>query len=309
MDRATLVVNYKIKKLFTGQAEYLLLILPCILFYIIFHYVPMYGAIIAFKDFQLGDTISSAPWIGLKWFTNFFSSMYFWRLIKNTLLINVYALIFGFPVPIIFALVVNEIRQAKFKRIVQTVSYMPHFLSTVIVIGILYNFLGINHGIVNNVLEFMGKERINFFMESRFFRPLYIGSGIWQSFGYSSIIYIAAMSSVDMNLYEAATIDGATRVQQMWHITLPSIKPTIIIILIFSIGSLMSEGFQKIILMYNPATYDVADVISTYIYRRGLIGMEYSFATAVGLFNALINFGLLIGANAVSRQISEVSLW
>ena len=298
-----------IRKAFAGQGEYLLLILPCVVFYILFHYAPMYGAIIALKDFRLGDTIGSAPWVGFRWFQDFFSSMYFWRLIKNTLIINVYQLAFGFPIPIIFALAVNEIRIRKFKRTLQTISYIPYFISTVVVVGMLNNFFGMNHGLINNFLESLGYERIHFFLESKYFRPLYIGSGVWQSFGYGSIIYIAAMSGVDMDLYEAAIIDGAKRLQQIWHITLPAIRPTIIIILIFSIGALMSEGFQKIILMYNPATYDVADVISTYVYRRGLIDMDYSFSTAVGLFNSVVNFGLLIGANALSKRVSEVSLW
>jgi len=286
-----------------------LLILPCVAFYILFAYMPMYGAVIAFKDFQLGDTIGSAPWVGFRWFREFFSSMYFWRLIKNTLIINIYQLVFGFPIPIIFALVVNEIRRQKFKKTLQTISYMPYFISTVVIVGMLNNFFGMNHGIVNNMLESLGYERIHFFMESKYFRPLYIGSGIWQSFGYGSIIYIAAMSGVDLDLYEAAIIDGAKRLQQMWHITLPAIKPTIVILLILNIGQLMSEGFQKIILMYNPATYEVADVISTYIYRRGLIDMEYSFSSAVGLFNSAINFCLLIAANGISRRVNESSLW
>jgi len=285
------------------------LILPCVAFYILFAYMPMYGAVIAFKDFQLGDTIGSAPWVGFRWFREFFSNMYFWRLIKNTLIINIYQLVFGFPVPIIFALVVNEIRRQKFKKTLQTISYMPYFISTVVIVGMLNNFFGMNHGIVNNMLESLGYERIHFFMESKYFRPLYIGSGVWQSFGYGSIIYIAAMSGVDLDLYEAAIIDGAKRLQQIWHITLPAIKPTIVILLILNIGQLMSEGFQKIILMYNPATYEVADVISTYIYRRGLIDMEYSFSSAVGLFNSAINFCLLIAANALSKRVNETSLW
>lgn len=275
----------------------------------LFAYIPMYGAIIAFKDFRLGDTILSAPWVGIKWFVDFFKSMYFWRLMKNTLLINVYSLIFGFPVPIIFALVVNEIRKTKVKRVLQTVSYMPYFISTVVIVGMLQNFFGMQWGVVNNLWEALGYERIHFFVHSQYFRPLYIGSGIWQTFGYGSIIYIAAMGGINMELYEAAIVDGANKLRQIWHITLPGIRPTIIIILIFSIGNLMSEGFQKIILMYNPATYEVADVISTYVYRRGLIEMEYSFSTAIGLFNSVINFGLLVAANAVAKKISEVGLW
>ena len=299
----------KTKKLFLGQGEYMLLILPCIIFYLLFHYIPMYGTIIGFKDFRLGDTIFSAPWVGFKWFQDFFTDHYFWRLMKNTLLINVYQLLLGFPIPIIFALVINEIRLRRFKKLVQTVSYMPYFISTVVVVGMLHNFFGVRHGIVNNILESMGHERIHFFLESAYFRPLYISSGIWQTFGYSSIIYIAAISAVDMDLYEAAIIDGAGRVRQIWHITLPAIKPTIIIILIFSVGSLMAEGFQKIILMYNPATYEVADVISSYVYRRGLIQFQYSYSTAVGLFNSVINFCLLVAANAISKRVSETSLW
>jgi putative aldouronate transport system permease protein len=269
----------------------------------------MYGAIIAFKNFQIGDTIWSAPWYGVGWFKDFFTNMYFWRLIKNTLLINLYQLIFGFPAPIVFALVINEIRKQQFKRVIQTVSYMPYFISMVVVVGMMHNFFGVNHGIVNNALEAIGHNRINFFLESKYFRPLYVGSGIWQSFGYGSIIYIAAMSVVNMDLYEAAIVDGTKRLRQIWHITLPAIKPIIIIILIFNIGRLMSEGFQKIILMYNPATYEVADVISSYVYRRGLIQTEYSYSTAVGLFNSVINFCLLIGANVVSKRVSETSLW
>ena len=299
----------KTRKLFIGQTEYILLILPGIIFFLIFAYMPMYGAMIAFKDFRLGDTIMSAPWVGLKWFKEFFGGMFFWRLIKNTLLINFYSLIFGFPIPIIFALVVNEIRIRSFKKAIQTISYAPYFISTVVVVGILRNFFAFDHGMVNNILESMGYERIQFFLRSEFFRPLYIGSGIWQSFGYGSIIYIAAMSGVDVELYESAVIDGATRLRQIWHITLPAIRPTIIILLILNIGRLMSEGFEKIILMYNPAIYEVADVISTYVYRRGLIEMEFSLSTAVGLFNSAINFCLLISANAISRRISEVSLW
>jgi len=297
------------KRLFAGQSEYILLSLPCIIFYILFAYMPMYGAIIAFKDFQLGDTIFSAPWVGLKWFKDFFGSISFWRLMKNTLLINFYSLIFGFPIPIIFALVLNEIRLRKFKRFVQTVSYAPYFISTVVIVGILYNFFGYGHGVVNNILESLGYERIRFFLQSEYFRPLYIGSGIWQSFGYSSIIYIAAMSGVNVELYEAAVIDGASRLQQIWHVTLPAIRPTIVILLILNFGRLMSEGFEKIILMYSPATYDVADVISTYVYRRGLVQMEFSFSTAIGLYNSVLNFILLIVANAASRRISGISLW
>lgn len=294
---------------FTGQWEYILLIIPGVIFYILFCYIPMYGAIIAFKDFRFGDTIFSAQWVGFKWFDEFFRSMYFFRLIKNTLLLNIYGLIFGFPVPIIFALVLNEIRRDKFKRVIQTVSYMPYFISTVVVVGMIYNFISIKHGLVNNILESAGYERINFLMESAYFRPMYIISGIWQSFGWGSIIYFAAMSAIDVQLYEAAIVDGANRIKQIWHITIPGIMPTIIILLILSIGNMLNVGFEKIILLYNPQTYDVADVISTFVYRRGLLEMNYSYSTAVGLFNSVLNFILLVFANTMSRKYSETSLW
>ncbi len=297
------------RRLFGSQYEYCLLVLPAIVFYILFCYIPMYGAIIAFKDLRFGDTIATAKWVGVKWFVEFFQNMYFWRLIKNTLLISIYSLIFGFPVPVIFALVLNEIRREKFKKVVQTTSYMPFFISTVVVVGILYNFVSYRTGLVNNILESLGHGRINFLIESRYFRLMYIGSGIWQGFGWNSIIYIAAITSLNPELYESAVIDGAKRLQQMWHITLPSIIPTIVIILIFSMGGLLSVGFEKIILMYNPNTYDVADVISTYVYRQGLVANDYSYGTAVGLFNSVAAFLLLIFANKISKRLTDIGLW
>ena len=247
--------------------------------------------------------------MGLRWFKEFFESFYFWRLIRNTALINVLSLIFGFPAPIVFALVVNELRVRWFKRSLQTVSYMPHFISTVVVVGMMYNFLGVTHGWVNNLFDHLGMERINFFLESRYFRFLYVSSGVWQTFGWSSIIFIATMSSIDAELYEAAVIDGAKRVQQMRYITIPGIMPTIVIILIFTIGNMMNVGFEKIILMYSPGIYEVADVIQTYVYRRGLIDFDYSFSAAVGLFNSVINLALLVGANYLARRVGETSLW
>lgn len=294
---------------FTSQWEYIFLIIPGIVYLILFCYIPMYGAVIAFKNFQFGDTIFSASWVGLRWFKEFLGSMYLFRLIKNTLLLNVYGLVFGFPVPIIFALVLNEIRREKFKRVIQTVSYMPYFISTVVVVGMIYNFVSLNHGLINNLLESAGHERINFLMESGYFRPVYIISGIWQGFGWGSIIYFAAMSSIDIQLYEAAIIDGANRLKQIWYITIPGIMPTIIILLILNIGNMLNVGFEKIILLYNPQTYDVADVISTFVYRKGLLEMNYSYSTAVGLFNSVLNFALLVSANAISRKYSETSLW
>ena len=291
------------------QREYLLLSLPCIAFFIVFHYVPIYGLTIAFKDFGFGDTLASAPWVGFRWFSEFLNSMFFWRVLRNTVVLSFFTLVIGFPIPIIFALVVNEITAKGFKRTLQTVSYMPHFISTVIVVGILYNFFSVQHGYVNVIRALMGLDKIHFLLEPGYFRPLYIGSEIWQNFGWSSIIYIAAMSSINPELYEAAYIDGGTKRQQMWHVTLPGIRPTIVIILIFTLGNMMNVGFEKILLLYNPSVYEVADVIQTYVYRRGLKEFQWSFAAAIGLFNSVLNFGLLLLANTISRRLNQASLW
>jgi len=287
----------------------LMLISPVIVYYIIFHYVPMYGALIAFKDYNPGIGFYSSPWVGLKWFKQFFESFYFWRLIRNAILLNVYGIIFSFPIPIIFALLLNEVRDGFFKRSIQTISYLPHFISLVVIVGMIVNFLSPVDGIVNMFLKSIGKEPINFMGDPRWFRFLYISSGIWQEFGWSSIIYLAALSAIDPTLYDAAKVDGANRWQQILNITLPGIMPTIMILLILNVGNLLSVGFEKIILMYQPMTYEVADVISTYTYRRGILGADYSFAAAVGLFNSVINFMLLVTFNRISKRLTEISLW
>ena len=285
------------------------LFIPCFLYYLIFKYIPMFGIVIAFQDYSPYLGYFKSEWVGLQNFIDFFESIYFWRLIRNTLLLNVYDLLLGFPVPIIFALLLNEVTNQGVKRFVQTVSYLPHFISIVIVVGIMHSFLSPNSGIVNILLSNMGKDTIDFWTEPKWFRPLYIGSGIWQGFGWGSIIYLAAISGIDPNLYEAAEMDGARRIRKMIHITIPGIMPTIVILLILRLGNMMSVGFQKIILMYNGATYETADVISTYVYRKGIAGGEFSFATAVGLFNSVINLILIFAANTFSRKIGETSLW
>lgn len=288
----------------------ILIVSPVIIYYIIFHYLPMYGIVIAFKNFIPGKGLFAGEWVGFKHFRSFFKSVYFGRLIRNTLLINIYGLLWGFPVPIIFALMLNELKDGLFKKAVQTISYLPHFISVVVVVGMLINFLSVHDGLVNMIVKNIFHEKpINFMNESKYFRGLYIGSGIWQSFGWNSIIYLAALSSIDPQLYEAAKIDGANRIKQMVYITLPSILPTVIILLILSLGNIMSVGFEKIILMYNPATYEVADVISTYTYRRGIVDSQFSFGSAVGLFNSIINFVLLLIFNNISKRVSRISLW
>jgi putative aldouronate transport system permease protein len=285
-----------------------LMVLPVIAYYVIFDYGPMYGLQIAFKDYSPGDGIWGSRWVGLANFTEFFQSYYFWRLIRNTLLISVYELIFGFPAPIILALLLNELRKQAFKRIVQTVTYLPHFISVVVVVGMLVDFLA-RDGVVNQVLGYLGVEARSYLSEPGWFRFLYVSSGIWQQIGWGSIIFLAALSNIDPSLYEAAKVDGAGRWKQMLHITIPGIMPTVIILLILRMGSMMSVGSEKILLMYNPLTYDTADVISTFVYRKGILEASYSYTTAVGLFNAVIAFLLVIISNSISKRVSETKLW
>lgn len=292
------------------QEKYLwLIILPVIAFFVIFCYVPMYGLIISVKDYNPMLGYLKSPFVGLKYFIEFFNSVYFGRLMRNTFLLNVYWVLIGFPVPILFAIMLNEVRNIHFKKIVQTVSYLPHFISTVVVVGILVNFLSLSDGVVNIVLRKLGGAAIDFMAKPQWFRTIYIASGIWQNMGWDSIIYLAAIATINPELYEAARIDGASRYHAIRYITLPSISPTVILLLILNIGSLMSMGAEKILIMYNPLTYETADVISTYVYRSGILSSQFSFATAVGLFNSVINFILLVAANRISRRFTEVSLW
>jgi putative aldouronate transport system permease protein len=281
---------------------------PVIAYYVIFHYGPMYGAIIAFKDYSPAEGILGSPWIGLQNFQDFFGSVYVLRLIRNTLAINILDIIFGFPAPIILALLLNELTSQHFKRWVQTITYLPHFMSLVVVVGIMVDFLA-RGGLINNLLGVLGIRSTAFMQEANWYWILYVGSNIWQSIGWGSIIYLAAIANVDPALYEAAVVDGANRWRQMWHITLPGIMPMIITLLILRIGMMMSVGYEKTILMYNPSTYDTADVIASYVYRKGVLGMDYGFSAAVGLFNSVINFAFLFAANRLSRGANQMSLW
>lgn len=283
--------------------------LPFLIYYVVFSYIPMSGLIIAFKDFKPGGGIYGGSWVGMKWFVQFFESQYAYRLVRNTVLISLYSLAFGFPVPILFAVCVSEIRSSGFRRVVQTASYLPHFISTVVMVGILNNFFTMNNGIVNNIITRLGGQQVNFLINPRWFRTLYVGSGIWQGFGFSSIIYIAAITGIDPTLYEAGRIDGITRFKQVYYITLPMILPTIIILFIMQLGRVMSVGFEKVFLMYSSAVYETADVISTYVYRKGIESSNYSFGSAVGLFNSLINFGFVYLANRILRSVTQTSLW
>jgi putative aldouronate transport system permease protein len=299
--------KFLLADLLRNKALYMMMI-PALAYYIIFHYGPMYGAIIAFKDYSPSNGIWGSEWVGLEHFKDFFSGFYFWRIFKNTLLISLYSLVFGFPAPIILALLINELRSSGFKRIVQSITYMPYFISLIVICGIIKDFTN-SGGIINSLFAYFGGDGKTMLQNPDYFRPIYIVSEIWQHFGWESIIYLAALSGIDQEQYEAAKIDGAGRFRQMLSVTLPGILPTITILLILRIGSLLNVGFEKIILLYNPSIYDTADVISSYVYRKGLIEFNWSFSASVGLFNSLINLSLLILANYISRKISENSLW
>lgn len=298
----------KITKDFKKYKYLYVMVLPVLIYYIVFHYAPLYGASIAFKNFSPGKGIMGSPWVGFKHFESFLSSFYFWRVFRNTLMINLLELIFGFPAPIILALLLNEIRNGMFKRTIQTVTYLPHFISLVVVCGMIVDFTS-SEGVINGIITALGGEKVLFLQKPEYFRAVYVASGIWQHIGWGSIIYLAALSSIDTNLYEAAIIDGAGRLKQLWHVTLPGIAPTIIILLILNLGKMMNVGFEKIILLYNPATYETADVISSFVYRRGLRESNWSFGSAVGLLNSVINLILITASNKISRKLNETSLW
>lgn len=285
------------------------LLIPFIAWYLIFLYKPMYGLLIAFKDFSLWKGFDGSPWVGLENFKIFFESPYFFRCLKNTFLINIYGLLFGFPVPIILALLLNEVKNAKFKKTVQTMTYLPHFISAVVIAGIVVNFLAPTNGLINIVIEKLGGEKTYFLIKPEYFRTIYISMNIWKEAGFGAVIYIAALSGIDQQLYEAAIIDGANRWKQTLHVTIPGILPTIIIMLILRIGRLLEVGYETIILLYQPATYETADVLNTFIYRYGLQEGQYDLATAAGLFNAVVAFILVYMANRISRKVSETSLW
>lgn len=284
-------------------------ILPAFLYFFIFHYIPMYGVQIAFKDFIPSLGIWGSEWVGFEHFKRFFDSYYFWDLIKNTLGISVYELVVGFPLPIILALAINEAKDGLYKRTVQTVTYAPHFISVVVMAGMIIAFLSPATGIVNHGLELLGFEPIAFMSDPKWFKTVYVFSGVWQSTGWGTIIYLAALSGVDPQHHEAAIVDGATRLQRIWHINIPALAPTMIILLIMNVGNIMAMGFEKILLLQNPLNLESSNVIATFVYQAGLLDAEYSFASAVGLFNALINAILLITVNQIAKKRSETSLW
>lgn len=282
--------------------------LPFLAYFIIFHYIPMGGVLMAFQDFSIKKGIFGSTWVGLKQFERYFNSPYFFRTLSNTLLISFYGLIFSFPFPIIFALCLNEVRNKQFKKVTQTISYLPYFISVVVVVAILNDFSKAN-GVLTQLAAALGDDGGALISRPEWFRTLYIGSNMWQHLGYNSIIFISALASIDPELYEAAVIDGAGRWKQTLYITLPGIASTIVVLLILRLGQIMSVGYEKIILMYGPATYETADVISSYMYRVGIQDSDYSFSTAINLFNSIVNFIVLFVANTFSRKLGDTSLW
>ena len=288
--------------------DYYLMLLPAVLYVLLFCYAPLYGLQIAFKNYKVSLGVAGSPWIGFRNFTDFFQSYYFVKLLKNTLVLSLYSLAVSFPIPIIVALILNELK-GKFKKFTQTILYAPHFISLVVVVSILNVMLSPSQGVVNTILEMLGMERNYFMANPAYFPHLYVWSGVWQGMGWGAIIYLAALSSVDPSLHEAADIDGATRMQKILHINLPTIMPTIIIMLILRIGNIVSVGYEKVYLMQSDMNIETAEIISTYVYKRGLLDSNYSFSAAVGLFNNVINVILVLLANWISKKVSETSLF
>ena len=297
-----------IKDLKRGIPLYIMILLP-VLWYLVFFYKPIGALQIAFRDYNPIQGISQSPWVGMKHFKNFFTGPYAWRTIKNTFMINLISLFTIFPLTIFFALMINEIPSKRIRSAVQTASYMPHFISSVIVAGLVVSFLSPSAGIINIILEKLGFERQYFLIKPEYFRTIYVTMGGWQGIGFSTIIYTSAISSIDPTLYEAASIDGAGRFKRMWHITLAGIAPTIILMFIMRMGSMLSVGYETIILLYQPSTYETADVINTFVYRRGMVESDYSFSTAVSVFNGVVAFILVFVSNTISRKLSGTALW
>lgn len=291
-----------------GDLSLYMMLLPFLLLLIIFSYKPMYGLLIAFKDYNPYKGIIGSEWVAFDNFKLFMDGPFFARTVKNTFVLGLCSLVFSFPAPIILAIMLNEVRSKKYKSFVQTATFLPYFVSTVVICGIAVNMLAPS-GIINTIIKGLGGEEIYFMTRPEWFRPIYIITGIWSGCGYSAIIYLAALAGIDPCLYEACVIDGGGKFSQIWHVTLPGILPTIVIMLIMQIGGMFSIGYEKIILLYQPATYETADVLSSYMFRVGLSDGKYGLATAVGLFNSVVSLIFVLGANTVSKRLTETSLW
>ncbi len=299
---------FKIKSIYEKNELYVILA-PFIIWYLLFQYKPMSGLIIAFQDFNVFRGISGSEWIGLENFKNFLTSPYFYTTFKNTMMLSLYGLVFEFPFAIILALMLNEVKNKFFRSFVQTVSFIPYFIAIVVVAGITVNILSPSTGVVNLMLEKLGFEKQYFLAKPEYFRGIFTGMRIWKNAGFNVVIYLAALVGVDPNLYEAGRIDGTNKLQELWYITLPSIMPTIVVMLVLKIGKMLNVAFESVLLLYQPATYSTSDVISTYVYRTGMLSQDFGLSTAVGLFNAIIGFLLVYGANKLSKKLTESSLW
>jgi len=299
----------KKKNYFLKHWQIYSMIIPGLIYFIIFKYIPLAGSVIAFQDYNVFAGVFKSPFVGLKHFENLFSYPEFLQILKNTILISFYQLIFGFPAPIILALLLNEVRKAYFKRSIQTILYLPHFLSWVIVGGLIINLLSPSTGVINEVIRFFGGEEIFFMQEASYFRSIVVGSSIWKEVGWSTIIYLAALAGINPDLYEAAEVDGAGKFRQAWSITLPSLLPTIMVLLLLRIGNILDLGFEQIYMLLNPLVRDTGEVIDTYVYRVGLLGGQYSYTTAIGMFKSVIGFILVVGANQLSKKITGNSIY
>ena len=308
MKKREMTLSHKISRDWKMNKYKYLLILPVLVYLALFCYKPMYGLIIAFNNYKPTRGITGSDYVGLMWFDNFFNNIYFWRLLSNTFTISALSIVFGFPAPIILALLLNEIQNDKFKRIVQTITYMPYFISLVVTCSIITIYCQEN-GLFSQIIELFGGTRRNLLIDPSAYRPIYVLSGIWQNIGWNSIIYLAALSGIDQEQYEAARIDGANRFQQMLHITIPGILPTIMILFVLRMGSILNVGYEKVLLLYKENTYNVADVFSTYTYRVGLEQKQYSLSTAVSLFNTMVNIMFLVFTNWLSRKTTESGLF
>jgi putative aldouronate transport system permease protein len=275
----------------------------------IFRYLPIAGLYISFVDYDLVGGIFSSRFVGLKWFKQLFSGANFYSLLKNSLILSFCSIVFTFPAPIILAISFNELASKVFKRVAQTISYMPYFISVVVIVGIMSQLLSPSGGLINEIIQRLGFQPMYFMTSPQWFRPLYIISDIWQNTGWTAIIYLASITSISEDLYEAAKIDGAGRLQRIWHVTIPGILPTIIVLFLLKVGHSMELGYEKVLLMYSPQIYEVADIFDTFVYRRGIISMDYSFATTMGLFKALVSFVLVVCANKISNKAADIGLW
>lgn len=302
-------MKVKINGFDRDQKMLYLILLPFIIWYAVFMFKPMYGLLIAFKDYSLFRGISGSEWVGLRNFKEFLTSPYFYATLKNTLMLNLYSLCLEFPFAILIALMLNEVKNKYFKSIVQTASFIPYFIAIVVATGITINVLSPSTGVVNVIMEKLGLEKIYFLSKPEFFRGIFTGLNIWKTTGFNAVIYLAALTSVDEQLYEAAKIDGANKFKQLRHITIPAIIPTIVVMLVLKVGSMLNVAFETVLLLYQPATYSTADVISTYVYRTGMLMQDFGLATAVGLFNALVGFILVYSANKWSKKVTQSSLW